>query len=223
MARDIRAFTLVELLVVIAIIAILMAILLPAMGYVREKARLTECMSNMKQIYTAFQSYANENGGICPPAWVGRTEGIDYGYRGNILSFFYKRAKHLDNPEVCRCPSDSFYYRDSPDGQRQSYSYWFENGIDKVILGGPVRVHIWGYNITCKRPEVMKLLHDGECFISYGATWHGAPTDYRRHFQSEVENTLYHDGHAMAADTHWPDENAYYLGPGNWGLMPAEY
>ena len=124
---------------------------------------------------------------------------------------------------MCRCPSDSLYYRDSPDRQRQRYCYWFDNGIDKVILGGPVRVHIWGYNITCKRPEVMKLLHDGECFISYGATWHGAPTDYRRHFQSEVENTLYHDGHVMAADTHWPDENAYYLGPGNWGLMPAEY
>ncbi len=215
-----KGFTLVELLVVIAIIAILMAILLPALTLVREKARLTACMSNMGQIYLGFQTYANENGGICPPAWVGRVETIS---QPNILWFLYWESKHLDTPEASRCPSDTFYYRGSGLDLIQSYSYWFENGIYKVTLGGPVTMTIWGVKINTKRPSIIKLLHDGECFISRDATWCGAPRDYRRHYKSKVENTVYHDGHVETLDTHWPDTKRgvnWYLGPLNWGLNP---
>lgn len=54
------AFTLVELLVVIGIIAILIAILIPALGKAKQQAQITVCMSNMKQLQTAWLSYANE-------------------------------------------------------------------------------------------------------------------------------------------------------------------
>ena len=62
----IPSFTLVELLVVIAIVAVLAALLLPALGTAKDRAKTVVCVNNQKQIAAAFTGYLNDNNGFYP-------------------------------------------------------------------------------------------------------------------------------------------------------------
>lgn len=64
--RNRNAFTLIELLVVVAIIALLISILVPAMGRAKEQARMVVCLSNMKQLALAFLLYTEDFDGHLP-------------------------------------------------------------------------------------------------------------------------------------------------------------
>ncbi|OPZ92048.1 MAG: Type II secretion system protein G precursor [candidate division TA06 bacterium ADurb.Bin417] len=95
-----RGFTLIELLVVIGIIAILAAMLLPALARARERARVVNCINNLKQIGLAARMYAENFDGIMP----GESG-------GNTNNFFVKlvNAKFITNQNVGKCPSEKTY------------------------------------------------------------------------------------------------------------------
>jgi prepilin-type N-terminal cleavage/methylation domain-containing protein/prepilin-type processing-associated H-X9-DG protein len=65
-----RAFSLLELLVVVAVIVVLLAILLPALGKVRDRNRTAACLANLKRIGTALHLYAADNKDYTPPRGV---------------------------------------------------------------------------------------------------------------------------------------------------------
>ncbi len=115
-----RAFTLVELLVVIGIIAVLIAILLPALNRARESARRVSCLSNLRSIGQMLNIYANANKLYVP---IGRrSDSWAYNYflydgtYHTTLGLMVQQQKHRDG-RVFYCPnldgSPSFTY-DSP-------------------------------------------------------------------------------------------------------------
>lgn len=119
--RKAKGFTLIELLVVVAIIALLMSVLIPALGMAKEYAQRTVCRNQIRQQSLGTILYANENDGFVPENTVG-------GWMWDISFFATNQMSKLagfDDSEVFFCPGNK--KKKSSDARFWQYS-WLYSG-----------------------------------------------------------------------------------------------
>jgi prepilin-type N-terminal cleavage/methylation domain-containing protein/prepilin-type processing-associated H-X9-DG protein len=152
--RKSRGFTLIELLVVIAIIAILMAILMPALSRVKEQGKRAVCLNNLKQLSLAWIMYADENDGKLVNgaigysnsqqswgdhrnelAWVDRLESANFDGQLNAI-----RAgalwPYIKDTKIYKCPTGRR-------GQALTYAIMFSmNAVNHTWTQGVLGAHV---------------------------------------------------------------------------------
>lgn len=213
--RNRKMFTIIELLVVVSIIAILAAVLLPALNMVREKSRSINCSSNLKQVGLAFLQYANDYDDLVLymknsqswPRYVLKNDGYvsNATYLNASLGYLPRKA--------AICPSDPGGWKEYDDFNRLWYGMygmaeWIANmgwKEDYVQQLGDFRSAANGNKERCysikqmKSPTRTQAAGDtyyqqgntGSCLFGNGST---SNSNYsRRHLGKG--NMLFYDGH----------------------------
>jgi len=147
--RSRRHFTLIELLVVIAIIAILAAMLLPALAKAKEKAMQASCCSNQKQIMLGVMMYGNDYKDMIMISWA----------NAGMPGWFDSTLPYITDTKVGRCPTLS----DTWNGWGMQTNYGFNCELSHKHCGGVKMV-------SMQRPSGKILIGDG---------WTGSGNDGR--------------------------------------------
>lgn len=200
--RQRRGFTLIELLVVIAIIAILAALLFPAITAAKRRAYATKCASNLRQISMSCMLYIDDHGGRFSPWIVPASPAVPSG--SSWLSLLQRYSK---TTLLAKCPAD-----ESKDPRMVGYwknvytDYWSgaAGAPPPPLLSSFVRIQRTVYMMDGPSTAANRGIH----------TWWGPPRTWYGY--AEEYSMLSETRHAGGANASFLDGHVALVRPGDW-------
>ncbi len=229
--RAAAGFTLIELLVVIAIIAILTALLFPAISAAKSKAKRTTCLSNLRQISLGVRMYSDDSDDVSPSLGTAAAAtnilSLYSGYKQLMKNYVGVNGASSPRDKVFACPADTFYLdafsehwtwppqyvpRSLHDEPFMDFSSYCFNGGDNLTRTAGTNVYtrlgLAGVMLSSVKHPARTLL---VVEASAPAPWSWHDPSHRAMFNDAKSVVNFVDGHVGYIKIYW-DSAKWYAG-----------